>query len=132
MSISIHNKEEEAKKKESPFDYRFFVLNGNRAELYERIDKRVDLMIKNGLIDEAKRLMDKGIRFDSTAAQGIGYKEIFAYLRGECSLESAIEQIKINSRHYAKRQLTWFKREKNAVWIDIDKGDVLDDIRKYL
>ena len=131
-SIAEHNREQEARKSDSPFDYRFFVLNGERQALYERIDRRVDQMISDGLVEEAVRLREQGLRMDSTAAQGIGYKEIYAYLDGRCSLEEAIETIKRNSRRYAKRQFTWFRREKNAVWINRDQGDPLDEIRKYL
>lgn len=131
-SIYMHNIEEERKKESSPFDYSFFVLNGDRRALYERIDKRVDIMVRDGLIEEAQRLREQGIRADSTAAQAIGYKELFPYLDGECSLDEAVERIKIDSRHYAKRQITWFKREKNAIWIDIDKGDPLTEIRRHL
>lgn len=131
-SIYSHNIEEEKKKENSPFDYRFFVLFGDRKALYERIDRRVDKMIKDGLMDEVKALRTGGIRQNSSAAQAIGYKELFACLDGKCTMEEAIETIKINSRHYAKRQLTWFKREKNTIWINIDKGDPLDEIRKYI
>lgn len=131
-SIYMHNIEEESKKETSPFDYRFFVLNGDRKALYERIDKRVDIMVRDGLIDEARWLLEIGIRPDSTAAQAIGYKELFLYLDGKCSLDEAVERIKIDSRHYAKRQITWFKHEKNAIWIDIDNGDPLAEIRNRL
>ena len=89
-------------------------------------------MISEGLLQEVQGLKNAGIRPDSTAAQAIGYKEIYTYLDGKCSLEEAVERIKTDSRRYAKRQLTWFKREKNAIWIEADKGDPLDDIRKYL
>ena len=130
--IARHNREQEARKSHSPFDYRYFVLSGNRQALYERIDARVDRMIEDGLVQEALKLREGGLRMDSTAAQGIGYKEIYAYLDGHCTLDEAIAQIKLNSRHYAKRQFTWFRREKNAVWIDTDQGDPLDEIRKYL
>lgn len=131
-SIALHNEEQESKKSDSPYDYRFFVLNGDRQALFARIDKRVDKMVADGLIEEVRQLQEQGIRRDSTAAQAIGYKEIFDYFDGKCSLEEATERIKIDSRHYAKRQLTWFRREKNAIWIDTDKGDPLNDIRKYL
>ena len=132
QSIIIHNREESLKRDSSPYDYRFFVLNGDRRALYRRIDRRVDMMLQSGLTEEVRGLYDRGIRRDSTAAQAIGYKELLDYLDGKCTLDDAAERIKINSRRYAKRQLTWFKREKNAIWIDTDKGDPLDDIRKYL
>ncbi len=131
-SIALHNKEQSERKADSPYDYRFYVLNGERKALFDRIDKRVDRMLEMGLIDEVCRLHERGIRRDSTAAKAIGYKELYAYLDGACTLGEAIEHIKTASRHYAKRQLTWFRQEKNAIWIDTDKGDPLDEIRKYL
>ena len=100
--------------------------------MFSRIDSRVDRMLEDGLLDEVRHLHEQGIRRDSTAAQAIGYKELFEFLDGKCSLPEAVERIKTDSRHYAKRQLTWFRREKNAIWIDVDKGDPIDDIRKYL
>ncbi len=130
--IAEHNLEEASKKAASPFDYRYFVLTGDREMLYRRIDARVDQMIADGLEAEAIRLKEAGLRMDSTAACGIGYKEMYAYLNGEYSLEEAVQKIKINSRHYAKRQLTWFRREKDAIWISVDKGDPLDEIRRNL
>ena len=131
-SIALHNEEQAQKRDNSPYDYRFFVLNGDRKALFNRIDCRVDRMMEDGLLDEVRHLQEQGIRRDATAVQAIGYKELFEYLDGKCSLPEAVERIKIDSRHYAKRQLTWFRREKNAIWIDVDKGDPLDDIRKYL
>ena len=132
QSIALHNEEQAKKRQDSPYDYRFFVLNGDRQELFKRIDSRVDKMVEEGLLQEVRHLHEQGIRRDSTAAQAIGYKELYDYLDGKCSLPEAIERIKIDSRHYAKRQLTWFRREQNAVWIDVDKGDPLEEIRKYL
>ena len=131
-SIALHNEEQAQKRDNSPYDYRFFVLNGDRKALFSRIDSRVDRMLEDGLLDEVRHLHEQGIRRDSTAAQAIGYKELFEFLDGKCSLPEAVERIKTDSRHYAKRQLTWFRREKNAIWIDVDKGDPIDDIRKYL
>lgn len=132
--ISEHNREQEARKEAAcPYDYRFFVLTDERSALYARIDKRVDDMIKQGLVQEVKALMEAGIKRESTAMQGIGYRELYAALSGECSLPQAIEKIKQNSRHYAKRQLTWFKREQNVIWIDRSKTeDIIHEIRKYL
>ena len=130
--IAVHNEEQAKRRDDSPYDYRFFVLTGDREALYKRIDARVDKMISEGLLQEVQGLKNAGIRPDSTAAQAIGYKEIYTYLDGKCSLEEAVERIETDSRRYAKRQLTWFKREKNAIWIEADKGDPLDDIRKYL
>lgn len=114
--ISDHN--EEQRKKESPYQFCYFVLNNDRNLLYERIDKRVDLMIEQGLVNEVKQLMKKGYAKDLVSMQGLGYKEIISYLEGECTLEEAVYIIKRDTRHFAKRQLTWFKREKEVIWIN--------------
>ena len=114
--ISSHN--EVQRKKNSPYDYRFFVLNPPRDILYERINKRVDIMVEKGLVDEVKKLREMGLSMENISMQGIGYKEIIEYLDGEVSLESAIENIKQNTRHMAKRQVTWFKREKDVIYVD--------------
>ena len=114
--ISSHN--EVQRKKNSPYDYRFFVLNPPRDILYERINKRVNIMVENGLVDEVKKLREMGLSMENISMQGIGYKEIIEYLDGEVSLESAIENIKQNTRHMAKRQVTWFKREKDVIYVD--------------
>lgn len=131
-SIVLHNREESLKREHSPYDYRFFVLTADRKVLYERINQRVDKMMADGLEAEARSLYDMNLRRNCTALQGIGYKELFEYFDGHVSRDEAIENIKLNSRRYAKRQLTWFRREKNVIWIDTDKGDPIDDIRKYL
>ena len=114
--ISSHN--EVQRKKNSPYDYRFFVLNPPRDILYERINKRVDIMLEKGLVDEVKKLREMGLSMENISMQGIGYKEIIECLNGEVSLESAIENIKQNTRHMAKRQVTWFKREKDVIYVD--------------
>ncbi len=92
----------------------------DRQLLYERIDRRVDIMVKSGLLDETRRLIENGLKSSKTAGQAIGYKEFYPYFEGECSLEECIEKLKINSRHYAKRQLTWFSRNKDIKWIYAD------------
>lgn len=117
--ISEHNKAEREKK--SAYDSRYFVLTDQRERLYQAIDKRVDQMIAEGLVDEVKRLMEMGCRRDATAMQGLGYKEIISYLMGEISLEEAVYTIKRDTRHFAKRQLTWFRRERDVIWIEKDK-----------
>lgn len=94
-------------------DYKAFSINYPREELYQRINKRVDIMLQNGLIDEVKGLMDRGITLENQCLQGIGYKEIYSYLMGEISLDDAKELIKLNTRHYAKRQITFFKKLEN-------------------
>lgn len=117
--ISKHNKEE--KQKESPYNFVYFVLNDLRENLYSRIDKRVDIMMEAGLIDEIKALKNRGCTSDMVSMQGIGYKEMLKYLDGDYTLEEAVEKVKQESRRFAKRQLTWFRREKDVIWIDKDK-----------
>ena len=114
--ISLHN--EAQRKKSSPYDYRFFVLNPPRDILYERINQRVDIMVGKGLVDEVKSLKERGLSKANISMQGIGYKEILEYLEGDTSIETAIENIKQNTRHMAKRQVTWFKREKDVIYVD--------------
>ena len=112
------------------------VLNRDREVIYERINKRVDLMMENNLIDEVKHLLDIGYDKNLISMQGIGYKEIVKYLEGEYSLDEAIEIIKRDSRRYAKRQITWFKRYKESKWFDLDKYDnseiLKEDILNYI
>ncbi len=114
--ISLHNETERAK--EAVFDAKYFVLNDKRELLYERINKRVDKMIELGLVDEVRGLLDKGLDSSYNSMQGIGYKEIVEYLEGKCSLDDAVFNIKKNTRHFAKRQLTWFRREENVNWLE--------------
>lgn len=117
--ISEHN--ESQKKNESPYDYKYMVLTMDRAKMYERINKRVDIMMDLGLVDEVKGLIDMGYSPELTSMQGIGYREIIAYLQGKSTLEKAVEDIKQNTRNFAKRQLTWFRREKSVDWIDYEE-----------
>ena len=114
--ISEHN--ETQRQKSSPYNYAYFVLTDERSRLYERIDQRVDLMMEQGLLDEVRYLKERGVRKDSTAMQGLGYKELYAYLEGEYPLDEAVRIIKRDTRHFAKRQLTWFKRERDVIWTD--------------
>ena len=114
--ISEHN--ETQRQRESPYNYAYFVLADERSRLYERIDRRVDLMMEQGLLDEVRYLKERGVRKDSTAMQGLGYKELYAYLEGEYPLDEAVRIIKRDTRHFAKRQLTWFKRERDVIWAD--------------
>lgn len=117
--------------KELKYDYKVFGLNWDRQELYDRIDKRVDIMLDMGLLDEVKKVNEKGI--SPTALQGLGYKEIIEYLNNEITLEEAIEKIKQETRRYAKRQMTWFKKDKNIVWINAkDKDYVVDYIYRII
>lgn len=125
--ISAHNETE--RQKESAYNSRYFVLTDDRARMYERIDKRVDLMLEAGLLEEVKGLHDRGLTKEMVSMRGLGYKEILACLDGEYDLERAIYLIKRDTRHFAKRQLTWFKREKEVIWVDkqtfLDENDIL-------
>lgn len=120
--ISEHN--EASHQKESPYDFTYFVLDMNREELYRRIDKRVDIMIEQGLVDEVKALAANGATRDMVSMQGLGYKEILDYLDGGITLEEAIYRIKRDSRHFAKRQLTWFRRERDVTWVHKEDFDM--------
>ena len=114
--ISQHNTEQHART--SPYDFKYFVLTDDRSVLYERIEKRVDQMIEEGLESEVKKLLAMDIPKDATSMQGLGYREMIGFLEGEYDLEKAVYLIKRNTRHFAKRQLTWFKRERDVIWID--------------
>lgn len=133
--ISEHNEQE--RKKESPYQSAYFVLTDDREHLYERINLRVDQMLEQGLIDEVRSLKDKGYTGGMTSMQGLGYKEILSYLNGACSLEEAVYMIKRDTRHFAKRQITWFKREKDVIWIDkracrYDEEKILNTMLEHL
>lgn len=117
--ISEHNEAERQKK--SAYDSRYFVLTDERQRLYENIDRRVDKMLEDGLVNEVKRLLDMGCKRSSTAMQGLGYKEIISYLEGEITLDEAVYIIKRDTRHFAKRQLTWFRRERDVIWVEKNK-----------
>lgn len=107
----------ESRKKENPYDYIVFGINMDREKLYERINKRVDIMIEKGLVDEVKVLINKYSELP-TAIQGLGYKEVVSYLNNEITYEEMIDKIKQETRRYAKRQLTWFRRNKQIIWLD--------------
>ena len=129
--ISQHN--EEQKQNETPYNLAYFVLNAPRELLYERIDRRVDEMMENGLMEEVQKLKDMGCRREMTSMQGLGYKEILSFLEGEVPLEEAVRILKRDTRHFAKRQLTWFRRESNVVWVDKDKFAFNDEkILEYM
>ena len=121
MKISEHNEKE--RKKESPYDFFYYVLTTDRPVLYERIERRVDLMMAQGLVDEVKRLKEMGCTRQMVSMQGLGYKEILACLDGELSLEEAVYIIKRDTRHFAKRQLTWFKRERDVRFLNLPDFD---------
>lgn len=133
--ISEHNEKE--RQKASPYQSAYFVLTDDRKLLYEQIDRRVDLMLENGLLAEVKALQEMGCHRRMISMQGLGYKELLAYLEGEISLEEAVYQIKRDTRHFAKRQLTWFKREKDVIWLDKrlfehDENQILDHMISIL
>ena len=114
--ISEHNEKE--RQKESPYSFAYFVLNDERDRLYRRINQRVDIMMEQGLVEEVQKLKNMGYHKKMVSMQGLGYKEILEYLEGECSLEEAVYRIKRDTRHFAKRQLTWFRREREVVWVN--------------
>ena len=124
--ISVHNERE--RKRQSPYHYAYFVLNRNRPELYRRIDARVDQMMEAGLLEEVRRLRQMGCTRQMVSMQGLGYQELLEYLDGELSLEAAVEKIKRETRHYAKRQITWFKREPDVIWLDREKYPGTEDL----
>ena len=128
--ISEHN--EVQKEKESPYDFRYFVLNDERDKLYNRINDRIDEMIEEGLVGEVEGLLKNGLNETNISMQGLGYKEIVKYLKGECSLEDAVYELKLNTRHFAKRQLTWFRREKNVTFIDKSQFKSDEDILLFM
>ena len=113
----------ESKKNGIKYDYRVFAIDMPRDVLYERINKRVDLMLENGLIEEVKNIYEKYGKELITSIQAIGYKEVIEYLEGRYSKEEMIEKIKMESRRYAKRQLTWFRRNKSIHWLDASLGN---------
>ena len=129
--ISEHN--EEQKKQVSPYNLAYFVLNAPREILYERIDRRVDQMLEEGLVKEVEELKREGCHRGMVSMQGLGYKEILAYLEGEYPLEEAVRILKRDTRHFAKRQLTWFRRESDVIWVDKEKFDWDEkEILKYM
>lgn len=126
--ISEHNDKE--KEKQSAYRSCYFVLTDERSHLYERIDLRVDEMLRAGLVEEVEALRGRGCHKGQVSMQGLGYKEILSYLEGEITREEAVYLIKRDTRHFAKRQLTWFRREKDVIWID--KKEFLYDDKKIL
>lgn len=129
--ISAHN--EAQRQNDSPYNFAYFVLNCDRGLLYERIDKRVDIMVKEGLVDEVSALIDKyNLTRDMVSMQALGYKEIYDYLKGDISLDDAIYTIKRDTRHFAKRQLTWFRREKEVTFVDKDSLKTLEQQLEFI
>ncbi|HCL02309.1 MAG TPA: tRNA (adenosine(37)-N6)-dimethylallyltransferase MiaA [Lachnoclostridium phytofermentans] len=124
--ISKHNEEQSGN--ESPYQYAYFVLNNDREILYDNINLRVDKMLDSGLVKEVEWLKGQGYDRSLVSMQGLGYKEIYAYLEGECSLEEAVYLLKRDTRHFAKRQITWFKREQDVIWLSKKDYSSEDDI----
>ena len=124
--ISEHNKKSALRP--SPYDYIYIGLTRDREELYERIDKRVDIMLSDGLVEEVMSLYRKGCNLKMTSMQALGYKEIIHYINGKCTLGEAVRILKRDSRHYAKRQLTWFGRNKNINWINLSECSGSDEV----
>ena len=122
--ISTHN--ERLRQKESPYELHYYVLTRPREELYRRIDQRVEEMLESGLVQEIEELLKRGCRRDMVSMQGLGYKEMIAYLAGEMDLAEATRVLQRDTRHFAKRQLTWFRREE-AQWIVWQEGESLAD-----
>ena len=121
------------REKESAYNSAYFVLNMNRERLYERIEQRIDEMLSQGLVDEVRGLIEKyHVTADMTSMQGLGYKEIYAYLNGDCTYEEAVYTLKRDTRHFAKRQLTWFRRERDVIWIDKDELRSDDEVLRYM
>ncbi len=133
--ISEHNEKE--RRKTSPYEFAYFVLTDDREKLYANIDRRVDFMVEKGLIEEVTQLKKMGCHSGMVAMQGLGYKEILDYLDGKSTLDEAIYIIKRETRHFAKRQLTWFRRERDVIWLNkseyaYDENKIFDKILKVL
>ncbi|MBR5047238.1 MAG: tRNA (adenosine(37)-N6)-dimethylallyltransferase MiaA [Eubacterium sp.] len=132
--LSDHNRDQQART--SPYNFAYLVLNQNRDLLYERINRRVDMMMEQGLLREVRGLYDKGYRQDLVSMQGLGYKEFFDYFKGEIPLDQVVDRIKLETRRFAKRQLTWFRREKDVIWINKEdysgEEEILRVIFRYL
>ena len=124
--ISAHNQEQ--KEHETPYNLAYFVLNVPRDLLYKRIDDRIDEMLEEGLLEEVQKLKSMGYHRGMVSMQGLGYKELLAYLDGEYPLEEAVRILKRDTRHFAKRQLTWFRREKDTIWMNKDEFDYNEDL----
>lgn len=131
--FSAHNAAQ--KEKDTPYTAAVILLTMERERLYARIEERIDQMLEQGLLEEVKGLLDRGYSPDLVSMQGIGYKEFVPYFNGTCTLEEAVTQLKTNTRHFAKRQLTWFRRQIDGLWIDMGKAsaeDAMEDALEYL
>ncbi len=128
--ISKHNEAESQKK--SPYNFEYFVLNDDRQKLYDRIDRRIDIMLEDGLLDEVRSLVDEGYSRDLVSMQGLGYKEMIDYIQERYTLDEAVYTLKRDTRHFAKRQVTWFKREKQVTWVNKNEFDSEADILSFM
>ena len=133
-SIHMEEERERIQKENSKYDFFVFCIEQEREYLYNRINLRVDLMVKDGIVEEAKKVYDMKLPKDNTCMQAIGYKEFFPYFEGKETLEEATETLKKETRHYAKRQLTWFNNKLDCIKLDGSKGkdDLVDEILRYI
>ena len=129
-SMSEHNKN--FRREIDKYNLSMICLNMDREKLYDRINKRVDMMIEDGLIDEVKNILHRGYSGNLVSLKGIGYKEIIMYLEGHISLDAAIDKIKQGSRNYAKRQLTWFRRDHRIQWMNVDEFSNFNELSQYI
>ena len=133
QKFSEHNAEQ--KEKETPYDAAVIILSMDREKLYERIELRIDIMMEQGLLEEVKGLLEKGYTPELVSMQGIGYKEFIPYFNGECTLEEVVTQLKTNTRRFAKRQLTWFRRQIEGLWVDMSSStgeEAMEEVLDYL
>lgn len=128
--ISYHN--EQQRQKDSPYNFEYFVLTDDRERLYKRIEQRIDEMVAEGLVKEVETLLEYGCTSDMVSMQGLGYKEMIPYLNQQYTLEEALYILKRDTRHFAKRQLTWFRREKMVTWIDKTMFTTTEDILQFM
>lgn len=129
---SGNKKGDNFREKNNSYNLIYLGLNMDRTKLYEKINQRVDKMVDLGLVDEVKNLLDEGLDKNSQSLKAIGYKEVISYLDGEIDFDEMVDLIKKNSRHYAKRQLTWFRRDDRIKWFDRESDRILSDIENYI
>ncbi len=128
--ISVHN--EKLKNTGYAYNEALFCITNERHILYDNIEKRVDKMLSMGLLNEVKGLLDRGLTEDNVSMKGLGYKEFIPYFKGECTLDEAIYVLKRDTRHFAKRQLTWFRKEQNVIYINKSEFSGIDEILDYM
>ena len=133
-SIHMSEEKERIKNEKNKYDFLVFCIEQEREYLYNRINLRVDLMLKDGILDEAKKVYDMKLPEDNTCMQAIGYKEFFPYFEGKISLEEAVDTLKKETRHYAKRQMTWFNNKLECIKLDGSKtkNELVDEILKFI